>query len=211
MLFHWLTTSLQLILRSRGHQRGARGYQVASDSVTRVNDSTRVTIFGVSDSTRVTLRKMVTRLASHFSQNHSSHSQWLESESLLQNLYVPDWTNTVRLHTRKYALFASVMIKIGVKFMFCLSTRAMLHFKDQVSPTCIEEDFAFTEGSAGHNIDISSWFIVVFAYRDHGSGPHTVTLSLFQIAVRWFKFFRFKSKPKTILQSIMQIRKPNLV
>jgi len=36
----------------------------------------------------------------------------------------------------------------------------------------------------------------VFAYRDHGSGPHTVTLSLFQIPVKWFKFFRFKSNPK---------------
>jgi len=33
-----------------------------SDSVTRVNDSTRVTIFGDSNSTRVTLKKIVTRL-----------------------------------------------------------------------------------------------------------------------------------------------------
>jgi len=38
--------------------------KVSSDSVTRVNNSTRVTIFGDSDSTRVTLRNMVTRLVS---------------------------------------------------------------------------------------------------------------------------------------------------
>jgi len=28
------------------------------------------------------------------------------------------------------------------------------------------------------------------------SGSHTVSLCLFQIPVKWFKFFRFKSKPK---------------
>jgi len=43
-----------------------------SDSVTRVNDSTRVKIFGDSDSTRVTLRKMVTRLQSRFRDEHGS-------------------------------------------------------------------------------------------------------------------------------------------
>jgi len=41
---------------------------------------------------------------------------------------------------KEISIFASVMIKIGANFMFCLSSRAMLHFKDQVSPTCIEED-----------------------------------------------------------------------
>jgi len=45
---------------------------VSSDSVTRVNDSTRVKIFGDSDLTRVTLRKMVTRLESRFSRNDST-------------------------------------------------------------------------------------------------------------------------------------------
>jgi len=34
------------------------------------------------------------------------------------------------------------MIKIGGNFLFCLSSRAMLHFKDQVSPTCIEGDLS---------------------------------------------------------------------
>jgi len=50
-----------------------------SDSVTRVNDSTRVTIFGDSDSTRVTLKKMVTRLDS----SHIFHRMTrLESQSI---------------------------------------------------------------------------------------------------------------------------------
>jgi len=58
-----------------------------SDSVTRVNDSTRVTIFCDSKSTRVTLRKIRTRLESRFSQNDSNR---LESESFLQNLRASD-------------------------------------------------------------------------------------------------------------------------
>jgi len=59
--------------------------------VTRINESTRVTIFGELDSTRVTWRKMVTRLESRFSQD------WLEStrvtvksELFFQNFWVLD-------------------------------------------------------------------------------------------------------------------------
>ena len=56
--------------------------------------SNRVTVFGDSDSTRVTLRNMVTRLESPFSQNDSTrvkvNDSRLESESFLQNLWVPD-------------------------------------------------------------------------------------------------------------------------
>jgi len=45
-------------------------------------------------------------------------------------------------------------------------------------------DFAFTEGSVrAQYIDTLLWFNVVFAYRDHGSGFHTVTLCLFQIPI----------------------------
>ena len=50
--------------------------------------------------------------------------------------------------------------------------------------------------SRTQSIDTLSWFNVVFPCRDHGSGPHTVTLSLFQMPVKWFKFFRFKSNQK---------------
>jgi len=144
----------------------------------------------------------------------------LESQSttrvrVIFTKYLRSWrTNPVRLHTKKWEFFASVMIKIGGNFLFSLSSVSMLHFKDQVSPTYIEGDLrlCFHWGvSRAQYSDTLSWFNVVFAYRDHGRGPHTVTLSLFQIPVKWFKFFRFKSKPKTILQNIMQMRKPNLV
>jgi len=67
---------------------------VSSDSVTRVNDWIRVTILGDLDSTLVRLRKMVTWLESRFSQNDSTrvtiNNSRLESESFLQNLWVPD-------------------------------------------------------------------------------------------------------------------------
>jgi len=56
---------------------------------------TRVTIFGESDSTRVTLRNMVTRLESRFSQNDSArvtiNDSRLEWKSFLQNLRASDW------------------------------------------------------------------------------------------------------------------------
>jgi len=45
-------------------KRSPQSLLFRSDSVTRVNDSTRVTIFGDSDSTCVTLSKMVNRLES---------------------------------------------------------------------------------------------------------------------------------------------------
>ena len=159
----------------------------------------------------------MTRLESRSSQNGSTrvtvNDSRLESESFLHNLSF--WrTNPSRLRTKKWASFASVMIKIGGNFPFCLSSRAMLHFKDQVSPTCMEEDprpCLHWGASRAQYIDNLSWFNVVFAYRDHGSGSHTVNLRLFLIPVNWFKFFRFKSKPKTILRNIMQMRKPNLV
>ena len=66
------------------------------------------------------------------------------------------------------------MMKIGGNFLLCLSCRATLHFKDQVSPTCIKEDLrlCFHWGvSRAQYIDTLSWFNVVFAYRDHGSDP----------------------------------------
>jgi len=53
-----------------------------SDCVTRINHSTRVTIFHDSDATRVTLRKMVTRLGS----THVFHGMTrLESQSMTRD------------------------------------------------------------------------------------------------------------------------------
>jgi len=65
------------------------------------------------------------------------------------------------------------MIKVGGNFLFCLSARAMVHFKDQVSPTCTEGDLrlSFHWGVIrAQYIDNFSWFNVVFACRDHAVG-----------------------------------------
>jgi len=70
------------------------GKLISSYYVTRVNDSTQITIFGDSDLIRVTLKKMVIRLESRFSQNDSTrvtiNDSRLESESFLQNLWASD-------------------------------------------------------------------------------------------------------------------------
>ena len=171
-------------------------------NVTPVNVTLRVTILGDSYSTRATLRKLVTRPESRFSQNDSTRvtiNDWrLESESFYKiSEFLMD--NPVRLHTKKWAFFASVMVKTGANFLFWLSTDAMLYFKDQVSPSCTEVDLRFCfHGAISRTefIDILSQFIVVFAYCDHGNGPHTVTLSLYHIPVKWFKFFRFIAHPE---------------
>jgi len=159
-----------------------------------------------------------TRLVLRFSQNDSSRvtvsDSRLESESFLQNLWVPDGQTQFACTQRNEHFLLLWLSRLAEIFCFDLFSRAMLHFKDRVSPTCIEGDLrlCFHWGvSRAQYIDALSWFKVVFAYRDHGRGPHTVTLCLLQIPVKWFKFFRFQSKPKTVLQNIMQMRKPNLV
>jgi len=68
------------------------------------------------------------------------------------------------------------MIKIGEIYLFSLSSRVMLHFKDQVSSTCIEADlrFCFNGGvSRAQYVDTSSWFNVVAYMR-----LHVVTLAV---------------------------------
>jgi len=54
-----------------------------SDSVTRVNDSTRVTIFGDFGSTRVMLRKMVTRLESQSMTRDSNQRHFFKTSEPL--------------------------------------------------------------------------------------------------------------------------------
>ena len=107
----------------------------SNDSMTRVNDSTRVTIFGDSNSTRVTLREMVTRLDSQFSQNDSSQGHFYKISEAVMYKYKPS-----SFAHKEMSNFASVIAKIGANFRFWLSGRAMLHFKDQVSSTCTEID-----------------------------------------------------------------------
>ena len=137
-----------------------RDRPVGSGIVTRVNDSTRVT-----------LRKTVTRLESLFSHDDSSHNQWLETR--VRVIFAKSsslWsTNPVCLRTKKWSFFGPVMIKIGANL------------------------FAFHRGAQYKLID-TSWSNQVFAYRDYGSRPHTVILSLFQM--KWFKLFEYKSNAK---------------
>ena len=118
------------------------------ESMTRLDSSYDFCWLGL-DSSHVKKNGDLTRLESCFSQNDSTRVRVIFTKFLSSW-----WTNPVRSHTKKWAFFASVMIKIDRNFLFCLSSRAMLHFKDQVSPTSIEGDLrlALTEGWAGHNI-----------------------------------------------------------
>ena len=118
------------------------------------NDSTRVTINDSRFESRVNCTK--------------SLSLW--------------WTNPVRLHTNKWAFFSLVMIKICANFLFWLPSRAVLPFKDHVSPTCTEIDLPET----------------VFYW-----GTKSTSYCYFESFL--YKFL--KSNPKIV----MQIRKPNLV
>jgi len=130
----------------------------SNDNVTRVNDATRVTIFGDSDLTRVTLRKMVTRIE----PQSMTRVRVIFTKSLEFLMDKP----TSFAH-KEMSIFSSVMIKIGANFLFCLSSRSMLHFKDQGSSTCTEIDLrlCFHRGvSRAQYFDTSSWFNVIFAY-----------------------------------------------
>jgi len=75
-----------------------------SDSVTRVSDSSRVTIFGDSDSTRVTLTKDGDSPWLTFFPEwlNSSHNQWLETRVrvIFKNSRSLWWTNPVCLSTK---------------------------------------------------------------------------------------------------------------
>ena len=185
------------------------------ESMTRVDSSHDFWWFGLNSS-HVEKNGDSTRVTFFTEWLDSSHNQW--PETLFRVIFTKSLslgcTNWIRLHTKKWAFFASVMIKIGANFPSWLSSRAMLHCKDQVSPTCAEVYMRccfLWRVSRAQYIDTLSWFNVVFAYRDHGSGPHPVTLSFFQIPVKRFKFFRYRSNPKIKLQNIMEPGKPNLV
>jgi len=151
---------------------------------------------------------MVTRLESRFSQNDSTrvtlNDSRLESESFSQNLWVPDGQTQFVCIQRNEHFLLQRWSRLAEIFCFaCLVVlRCILRIK---CPQLAEGDLTlcFHWGvSRAQYIGNLSWFNAVFTYRDHGSGSHTVTLSLFQIPVMWFKFFRLKSKPKTILQYI---------
>ena len=98
-----------------------------SDNVTRVDNPTRVTIFGDSDSTRVTLTTMVTRLeSSHvLSRMTRVESQSVTRDSSQSNFYKVSESlmDKPSLFERNEVSFCpSVMIKIGAYFLFWLSS-----------------------------------------------------------------------------------------
>jgi len=189
---------------------------ICIDSVTRVNDSTHDYWWLGLDSSHVEKNGDSTGVIFFTDWLDSSHNQWLKTRVrvIFTKFLSLGWTNPIRLHTKKWAFCASVMMKIGKNFQFWLSTsRTMLQFKDQVFSTCTEVDlrFCFHWGvSWVQYIDTSSWINVVFSYRVHSNRPDSVRLSLFQIPVKWFKFFTYKSNRKILLKNLMKTRKPNL-
>ena len=110
---------------------------------------------------------MVTQLVSRFTQNDST---WVTVNHSSQSYFykIPEFLMdkpTSVAHKEK-RIFAPVMIKIGANFLFRLSSHAMLHFEDQVHPTCTEADLRlfFNWGvSRAQHIGTLSWFNVVFA------------------------------------------------
>ena len=131
---------------------GCKLYMQGSDSVTRVNDSSHNFWWLGLDSSHVEKHGDSIRLESCVSQNDSTrvtvYDSRLVSESFLQNLWVPDGqTQFVCTQINEHYLLQdwrkfSVIFctKIGGNFLFCLFSRAMLHFKEQMSPICIEGD-----------------------------------------------------------------------
>ena len=87
----------------------------STDSVTRVK------IFGDSDSIRVKLRKKVSRLESQSMTQNSSQSNFYKIFEPLMNKH------SLFAH-KEMSIYDSVMIKIGVNFLFSLSSRAMPFF-----------------------------------------------------------------------------------
>jgi len=152
--------------------------------------------------TRLESRFLValTRLESHWKK------WWLDSSHVFHKMTRPESHSMTHFYKiseflmDKPSSFAHKEMRIFCfsddqhwgNFLFWLFSCAMLH-------TCVKAGLrlCFHWGSVGAQyIDTLSWFNVVYAYHHHGSGSHTVTLCLFQIPIKWFKFFRFKSKPK---------------
>ena len=112
---------------------------------------TRLTIFGNSHSTRVTLRKIVTRLtfltesldSTRVTVYDSCQSHFYKISEFLMD-------KPSSFAHKKWAFFASVMIKIGGNFLFCRLVVLWCILKIKC-PQLAYWDFAFTEGSAGHN------------------------------------------------------------
>jgi len=128
------------------------GLLFGSDSVTRVIDSTW-------------LESRWEKWLLHSS--HVTHRMTrLESQSMtrVRVIFTKSlshwWTNPVHLDTKKWAFFASVMIKLGANFVFWLSSCSVLSLKDQLSPTCTEVDLTLWFWLRGQE-GIIYWHLIV--------------------------------------------------
>ena len=145
----------------------------------------------------------------------SNHNEWLESESksYLQNLQTSDWKKQVPLHSRNWAVIASLNINIGANFLFSLCLLVVLWYILSINCStkhgCRASTLLFTEGPAVHSTHLSR-FNVVFPHQDHGSQPHAFNFSFF-LKMNGFMFFKSNSNPTITFQNPMQTSKENLV
>ena len=158
--------------------------------MTRDNDSTRVTIFGDSNSSHVQKNGDSTRVTFFTEWLDPSNSQWLETrvrliftkslELLMDNPHFVCTKRNKHILLQWWSRLAEIFCFACVVVLCCIwrIKCPQLRWRETW-------DFAFTEVSAEHNIltGTLTWFNAVFAYRDHGSGRHIVTSSLFQIPV----------------------------
>ena len=131
----------------------------SSDSVIRVNDSTRVTIFDDSDSTRVTLRRMVTRLESsrvfHRMTRLDSQSMTRVRVIFTKSMSSCSWWTTQFVCTQrnKHFLLQRWSRLAEIFSLACLVVlRCILRINFPQLAQMKTWDFAFSKGSAGHNI-----------------------------------------------------------
>ena len=100
------------------------------------------------------------------------------------------------MHLKKRACFASVMIKIGANFLFaCLvGLCCILRIKCPNLHRGRSETFLSQRDQQGaiywHFIVVSCTIWILWSWQ----WVSYCDLSLFYIPVKWFKFFRFKSK-----------------
>jgi len=99
---------------------------------------TRVTILGDSHLTRVKLRKMVIRLDSSYVYNRMTRlaSQSMTRDSNKSHFYKISgflMDKPSSFEHKEISIFCFSDDQIAGDFLFCLSSYAMLYFKDQVS------------------------------------------------------------------------------
>ena len=86
----------------------------------------------------------------------------------------------------------------------------MVHFKDQVPPTCVLR-LCFQWGvSRAQYIDTLWWFYVVFAYRDQAVGL-ILWLESFPDTSKVIQVFQIQIQTKNYIAKYNAMRKPNLV